>query len=43
MIEAAIQRLRAKIGEEPEMTPIRAVRGMGYVLEAPASTPAQGP
>ena len=37
VIEVAVRRLRAKIDDEFEPKLIRTVRGMGYVLEIPAS------
>ena len=37
VIEVAVRRLRAKIDDDFEMKLIRTVRGMGYVLEVPAS------
>ena len=36
VIEVAVRRLRAKIDDDFEAKLIRTVRGMGYVLEAPA-------
>ena len=37
VVEVAVRRLRAKIDDDFEPKLIRTVRGMGYVLEAPAS------
>jgi two-component system copper resistance phosphate regulon response regulator CusR len=37
VIEVAVRRLRAKIDDDFELKLIRTVRGMGYVLEIPAS------
>jgi two-component system copper resistance phosphate regulon response regulator CusR len=36
VVEVAVRRLRAKIDDDFEPKLIRTVRGMGYVLEAPA-------
>lgn len=38
-VEVAVRRLRAKIDDEFEVKLLRTVRGMGYVLEAPAAQP----
>jgi two-component system copper resistance phosphate regulon response regulator CusR len=37
VIEVAVRRLRAKVDDEFEPKLIRTVRGMGYVIEMPAS------
>lgn len=42
MIEAVVRRLRGNISPKPEVNFIHAVRGMGYVFEAPDSTAVTG-
>jgi len=40
VIDVAIRRLRKKVDDDYEVKLIHTVRGMGYRLEAPVSTPA---